>query len=404
LFSEKVKFVALSPLTNPSFRRLWLAAWFWYTSELIASTTLSWMVLELTDSPSRVALLGVSRSVPMFFFSFIAGGLADRFPKKRVMIGSQTMSLVASSSMTYILLTDQIQYWYAYLYMIVMGIIFSLDWSTRRSYYSEIFDVSKLSNVMSLESVAFTGSLMLGTFMAGSLIALVGYGYTFIVVVSMYLVGYILLLSTRILEQNRSNKSKESIGTQLTEAIKVVRLNKIIRTVILVTVLLNLFAYPYNQIVSVIARDVLGVGSVLYGVLGASAGLGSFVGSFIIASLDIRRHMRLFILGSSLMLLSLFVFAFSPVFIISSALLFLTGLGISGFSTMQPTLILGATPPEMRGRAMGVVPLAIGLGPIGVLTIGYLAEHIGAQAALALLAGTGFLLITFLRRKIEGFS
>jgi len=334
---------------------------------------------------------------PQFLLGLLAGSLADRFPKKWVMIGLQTVNLVACFSMTLMIFAGAVQSWHTFVYMLIRGTTWTVDFPVRRSYYSEIFETTMLANAMSLESVALTGSSMLGPLLGGSLISLVGYGGTYIVIVAMYLVGFILLLSLRNENGPRVPLPTGSVTTHLVEAVRMVQANRTIWAVLMVTILMNLFGFSYWQLVPVIARDVLEVGSTLYGVLGAAPGLGSLSGSLVIASRQVRRQVTLFSLGATLVLAALFSFALSPVYLLSLALLLVTGVGMSGFDTMQSTIILQATPLGMSGRAMGVLVLAIGVAPLGTFLVGQLAEVIGPQAALALLTGTGFLVLNMLR-------
>lgn len=146
-----------------------------------------------------------------------------------------------------------------------------------------------------------------------------------------------------------------------------------------------------------IARDVLGVEVALYGVLDGAAGLGALIGSLVIASRQVRRQGTLFSLGAMLMLAAVFFFALSSVYPLSLLLLFSAGVGRSGYSTMMSTIVLQAAPPALRGRMMGAVALGIGAVLLGIFLVGQLAEVIGAQAALALFTGTGFLALNMLR-------
>jgi MFS family permease len=357
---------------------------------------LSWLVLELTDSPSQVALVGVSRMAPMFLLGLVAGRLADRYPKKQVMVGLHTVNLVAIFSMLLMIFAQAVRPWHVFVYMFITGMTGTVDFSARRSYFSEFFEATRLANAISLESVALTGSRMLGPLLGGSLLSLMGFGGTYVVIAGMYLVGFTLLLSLRSHGVSRAPMPAGSVASQLVEAARMIRANRAIWAVLMVTVSVNLFGFSYQQIVPVIARDVLGVGSVLYGVLSAAAGLGELIGALVIASRQVWRQGTLFSLGATLMLAALFSFALSPVYSLSLALLFFTGVGMSGFNTMQSTIVLRAAPPEMRGRAMGAVALAIGANPLGTFLVAQLAEAVGAQAALALFTGTGFLVLNML--------
>ena len=149
--------------------------------------------------------------------------------------------------------------------------------------------------------------------------------------------------------------------------------------------------------VPVIARDTLGVGSALYGMLASSAGLGILTGTILIAGHTIIRRGTAFSIGAMLMLGAVFLFALSPFYVLSILLLLLGGLTHAGFVVMQPVLVLHSVPSALRGRAMGALALCIGVGPLGVLVIGLLAESHGATLAVTIMSGTGFILMNILR-------
>lgn len=384
-------------LSNPSFARLWWTNWLLYSARMIELVALSWLVLEVTDSPSRVALVGVSRMLPMFLLGLVAGSLADRFYKLGVLLVVQILNLIVGCVVLTLLVSGNIEVWHVYLAVFFTGTGWTLDFAARRSYYSELFAPSGLVNAVSLDTASLTGSMMVGPFLGGGLISLVGFSGTYAVMLAMYLVGFVVILSLVKVGINRNSAPKDSIVSQVVDAVRVVRGNRTIWVVFLVTAALNFFGFPYVQMVPVIARDVLGVGEVLFGVLMSSAGLGALIGSLVIASNKISRQGTVYSLGASLMLAALFLFAFSQVYVVSIVLLFLAGLGTSGFGTMQITIALRAVSAEMRGRAMGAIALGIGTSPPGMLVVGQLAEVLNPQLALALLTGSGLLVMTIMR-------
>lgn len=383
-------------LTNRSFRRLWADAWLWYVSAWMAPTVLSWLVLERTDSPSQVALVGVSRTAPVFLLGLMAGALADRYPKKWVITSAHTVNLTASLVMMVVLFAGRVQPWHVFVYIFIAGTAWTADWSARQSYYSEIFEGTRLANAVSLDIAALQGGSMIGPFLGGGLIALVGYGGTFAVMAAILLVRFPLLLSLTC-DVPRAPMSTGSLATQLVEAVRVVRANRTMWAILAVTVSLNLFGVPYTQVVPVIARDVLQVGPALYGALAGAAGLGGLSGALVIASRQVQRQGILFSVAGMLTLAALFFFALSSVYSLSLVLLFVAGAGLSGFATMQSTIALQAVAPRFRGRVMGTVAFAVGAMPLGMFLLGQLTEAIGVQMALALFAAIGFLTLNMLR-------
>jgi predicted MFS family arabinose efflux permease len=387
-------------LGNPAYARLWGANWLLYIARMMELVVLSWLVLELTDSPSRVAFLGVSRMLPMFLFGLVAGSLADRFSKVGVLVGVQVLNVTIAFLVLALLTFGNIQVWHIYVAIFLTGSGWTLDFAARRSYYSELFTPAGLINAVSLDTAALTGSMMLGPLLGGSLISLVGFSGTYAVMIVMYLMGLGAILSLVSNSIQSSSDPKKDIISQVTDAVRMVRGNRSLLSVFLVTVALNFFGFPYVQMVPVIARDVLGVDEVLFGVLMSAAGTGALIGSLVIASKQISRQGTVYIMGASLMLVALFLFAFSKVYVISVVLLFVTGLGTSGFATMQIIIALRVVAPEMRGRAMGAIALGIGASPLGMAVMGVLAEVLGTQTALALLAGSGLIVMLIMGRLL----
>ena len=167
-----------------------------------------------------------------------------------------------------------------------------------------------------------------------------------------------------------------------------------LRAVVLITVFMNLLLFPYQQLIPVVAEEVLMVGATLMGMLLAFEGLGALTGAALIASAsNMTHHGRVYFGGSMFGLLMLLLFSFSQWYGVSLALMLLLGLGTAGFGTMQATIVLLVAREDMRGRGLGIITLAIGAGPIGALMLGAIAEKLGAPIALTIIATLGLLTV-----------
>jgi predicted MFS family arabinose efflux permease len=155
---------------------------------------------------------------------------------------------------------------------------------------------------------------------------------------------------------------------------------------------MNLLLFSYVPMVPVIARDVLHVDALLMGMLQAVEGLGALVGAMWIASAArLQYHGRIFWGGSLLSLMALFLFSVSRAYIASLPILLFLGLGSAGFGTMQAAIIMLAAKEDMRGRALGVLSLAIGAGPLGSVLLGAVAEAVSPVFALRMSALLGII-------------
>ena len=379
---------------NPGYRLLWSGYLFSNVSRWMQMTMLAWLVLELTDSPLRVALVGFFGMSPMLFLGMIGGVLADRVDRRRLILASQSVSLIASVMMAVVLLLGAEQYWYAYLVMLVSGIGWALDMPSRRALLPDLMGRSGVTNAVALDSVAMHCSLLLGPVLAGTLISVVDVSGGYLAIASFQLVSVLLIRAVSLPGPPKRYGQSANIVGNLIEGFRYVRGNKVILATVWVTVFMNLLMFPYMQMVPVIAKDTLHVGPGLMGVLMGASGLGALVGAVLIASLrTITYHGRLYLGGSLVALATLLAFSLSTWYLASLPIMVILGLGTAGFGTMQATITMLVSSEEMRGRALGVMSLAIGAGPLGAVLTGAVASAYGAPFAIGLNAAIGLVLL-----------
>ena len=379
---------------NPGYRLLWSGYLFSNVSRWMQMTMLAWLVLELTDSPLRVALVGFFGMSPMLFLGMIGGVLADRVDRRRLILASQSVSLIASVMMAAVLLLGAEQYWYAYLVTLVSGIGWALDMPSRRALLPDLMGRSGVTNAVALDSVAMHCSLLLGPVLAGTLISVVDVSGGYLAIASFQLVSVLLIRAVRLPGPPKRYGQSANIVGNLIEGFRYVRGNKVILATVWVTVFMNLLMFPYMQMVPVIAKDTLHVGPGLMGVLMGASGLGALVGAVLIASLrTITYHGRLYLGGSLVALATLMAFSLSTWYLASLPIMVILGLGTAGFGTMQMTITMLVSSEEMRGRALGVMSLAIGAGPLGAVLTGAVASAYGAPFAIGLNAAIGLVLL-----------
>jgi len=396
-----------------NYRLLWGTNSTMYVSRWMQMTTLSWFVLDRTDSAFSVGLVGFFGMVPFLVLGIFGGYLADVLDRKLLIAVTQFLNLISAVIMCVLLSLDIVEYWYAYIAIIIPGLGWSLDMPSRRSLIMDIMGPQGLTNGVALDSVGMHISKMIGPALAGALIAFTGVQGSYILLSVVMAVGCLLFL--KVSQPDRPNqiaKSKISSGTasdlagsserklmrevfsNLSEGFKYAFSSQTIVAVIVITVFMNLLLFPYMQMVTVVSKNILFVGPLLMGILMASDGLGALVGSTLIASRNkMVYHGRIFLYGSILSLIALMVFSMSSWYLVSLPLLLILGIGTSGFGTMQSAIVLLVSRPELRGRALGVVTLAIGAGPIGSLVVGAVSEWIGPANALLFNSIIGLVLV-----------
>jgi MFS family permease len=390
--------------SNQNFRFLWPANFLLYVSRWMQMTLLAWFVLELTDSAWYVSLLGFFTFLPMLVLGMLGGLLADSVNRRALLVITQLVALALTITVMVLLFAGFMELWHAYAAVFITGATWALDMPARSSVIHDQLGGEGVTNGMSLDSVGMTGSTMVGPAFAGLLITLFDVKGGYVAMVAFQSVALVSLLFARIPTGYDSVFAPEKVVRNLLEGLSYARTQRVVLAIILITVVMNLMLFPIMQMVPVMARDVLNVGPGLMGVLQSASGFGSFFGSLFLASLtSFNRHGAVFLGGSVLGTLGLLIFSFSHWYGLSFVALLVMGTGVAGFAVMQMTLVMLVSRDEMRGRALGVVSLAIGVSPIGALFIGGLASAIGTANAVTVNAVTGLALLALIGLIMPSF-
>ncbi len=385
----------LRAFNDHGYLRLWISNFLSYTPRWMQMTLLAWLTLELTNSPWLVALVGFFSTMPMLVLGLFGGVLADRCNRLRLLVGLQVANVLGSMFLTMTLLTGTVQVWHGYLMIAVAGASWALGMPSRRALIIDLLGTSGLTNAVALDSVGMNGSRMLGPALGGALIAMIGITGGFIVTTVSYTLGLILLMTLRVRQAEMPTRQPQSVVRNLVEGFRYIGQSPAMMADVCITIILNFLLFPYMQMVPVLARDVLHVGPTLMGLLQSAEGFGALVGSMTLASIaSIRYHGRYFVGGSTLGLLMLIMFSISEWYVVSFPVLFLLGMGTACFGTMQATIPMLTASPEMRGRTLGVISLAIGAGPLGSLVLGAVADVVSPVFAIRAHACVGVILLS----------
>jgi len=346
------------------------------------------LTLELTDSPFLVSLVFFLRFVPMLF-GFGLGVLSERINRKHLLTSGLIVQAATALTWALLAVTGSIEFWHLAVGSFLIGIVMTSDFPVRRTMMGEIVDRSQVGRAMSLEMTSSSFFRILGPFAGGVLLGTVGAYGGFLLAALLYLVGLIIAVSTDYL-QPLSTERYTSPKTQMTQGISYIRRNEIIIGTLVVTLVVNAFGFSYMSQQPVVARQVLEVSDVLIGVLQSVEGVGMFLGAALV-TIFARPHqyIRIYMGSSLLYLLTITLFSQSNTYWASLLILFLSGIGMSGFAAMQSAIMVYTSSQEMRGRVMGSVTMFIGFGPLGALGIGMLAGFYTIATAVMITACIG---------------
>jgi MFS family permease len=287
--------------------------------------------------------------------------------------------------------------WHLAIASFLNGVGWATDNPVRRVMIGEAVGATQMGTAMSLDVGANNATRMIGPTVGGLLLA--GFGIEGVFTLSVVLYAVALLAAFRVRYRNNFPLSMtESVLTRIAEGLRLVRNDRRLIGTLTVTVIYNVFGWPFTSMVPVIGQDRLLLGPEGIGILASMDGIGAFAGAVLMAMFCRPAfYRRAYVGGVLLYLVMLTVFALVPVPAIAGAVLLFTGLGGAGFSIMQATLVYLSSPPEMRSRMLGVLSVCIGVGPVGFIALGWLANAIGAPWATAATGLTGLLMMLLTR-------
>ena len=388
-------------LAVPGYRRLWRGGLVYYHAYWFEIVATGWTVLALTGSPLLVGLVGFCRTLPMLIFGLLLGALADRLRETSLLLGVQCAGALAAAGLAVLFLLDRAPLWAICPLVAAIGCGWACDFSARRALVAQFHGPARVANALSLETMTMLGSKIAATALAGGLLTLGGarlaYGWLALV----YLAGIAAALAVRRHEVLAARLPMAAIPliALARQGWSLAVRTPVVRAVLLVTVAMNLLVFPYQQLIAVVAGDILRVGSAQMGLLAGGDGIGGIVvAGLLVTRTKGLRHGALFLGGAFGIGLLLLGLAFSRSFPLSFGLQIALGACSGAFGAMQAALIVGATTPEARARALGMLAMAIGTAPLGIVLAGALSGAIGptttlagmAILALALVGGLAF--------------
>lgn len=365
---------------------------------------IGWVTLELTDSAAMVAVVAFLRTAPFLLLGPFIGTVVQRVSYRWLIVRSQLINVLVSGTLGVLGFFEMLSFWPVAIGALLIGLGGAFDWSSRRSMVPDLVGKDRMMDAMMLENIPQNISRIVGPFLSGLILQYFGTRGCFPVLWAFYMVGFVLLFRLSDVRPRVQRLEGASPWTDLRDGIRFSWGNQRILGVLGITFFMNAFTFPFQTLLPVFTRDVLHQGPKELGLLAAGIGVGSLIGVGLVTVFKGRVSVGWVFAGSSVLSsLMIMGFALSISFPLSILLLALSGIGQAGFSVMQSSMILEATPDALRGRVMGTLVLAIGGGPPGRLQIGGLATLLGTPMALCLSAGIGALGIMWVTWRLPGF-
>nr|WP_243795485.1 MFS transporter [Saccharopolyspora gloriosae] len=372
-----------------------------------------WLVLELSGGSAGALGVAVAlQFLPTLLLTLWAGTAADRFDKRRLLIGTQIALGVCGLLLGLLDVSGIVRLWHVYAFCAVLGAFAAIDAPVRQSFVVEMVGPAQLTNAVALNSMIFNLARIVGPALAGLLITAVGTGWVFLVngISSAGVVGGLLLMNVALL--HRPDRVPKERG-QLLAGLHYVRRRPDLVAVMVLVFCVSTFGMNFESTFAVIARNVFGRDADGYGLLITMLAVGTLSGATLAARRSARAgsRLRLMVLGAAAFGLLEAVGALMPDYWSFAVMLIPVGIAVMTFTTSANSTVQLSVDPSMRGRVMGLYMLLfLGGKPLGGLASGWLAEVLGPRspvllggvASLLAAAGCGLLLWRSRRSGVAG--
>jgi MFS family permease len=345
----------------------------------------AWLIYRLTGSGALLGVLGFVGQIPIFLLSPLAGLAADRWPRQRVVIATQSASMVLAFILAALTMTGHIRVWEIIVLATLLGIVNAFDVPARQSFMIEMVGREDLINAIALNSSMFNLARVAGPAIAAGLVAVVGEGWCFLLNGLSYLAVIAGLFLMRIQKRIAVHDDAAPLE-KLREGLRFARHTKPIRALLVLVAIVSFMALPYTVLMPIFAVQILHGGVNAYGWLMGAVGFGAMFGALALAMRhELRGLGKVVAYAATGLGASLALFSASHWYWVSFMILIVSGFTMMMQFTATNTLIQSMVPDQLRGRVMSLYSMMfLGMSPFGSLLAGALADRIGAPVTMAI--------------------
>lgn len=381
-------------LSVPAYRDMWLSMLVSFGGLQIAIVSRGYLAYDLSGSAGILGLVGVAMGLPMLFFSPIAGVLADRLDKRRLLISTQLFMFAVSLLLAILIHTGLIAIWHLVVFGFLQGIGFSLHMPTRSSLIPALVGRERLGNAIALNNSGRNMMTIVGPAIAGIVIVTPGLGTAgaFDITALCYAAAALFIMRLpKTLDKDKKDVA-EKFTSQMFDGFHYVFTERTLLLLLSLAFIPLLLGRPYQMLLPVFQADVLGVDARWLGFLNAATGAGGLLGSLLVAYFSASQHAKLLqIVFGAFFGVSLLLFAYTTWLPLSLVLVGIVGLAANAYMSLNNTLVMLQTDQAYYGRVMSIYMMTFSLMPLAGYPMGLLVDRWSAPQVVGI-AGAVILL------------
>jgi MFS family permease len=380
-------------LADGAFVRLWAAGGMTNSMRWVEMLVSGLFAYELTGSAFAVSLVLMSRALPMLTAGALAGALAESLDRKRLLMAGQAATAAGAIVIAILSATGSLALWHLFLNGLLGGLVWTNELATRRRMVAEAAGAHRIVQAVAFDTMTGSTTRMVGPLAGGIFYQTVGVTAAYVIASAFYVLAFMLVMGVSHTQERRMLVARRLVG-DVAEALRIALSMPALRLVLGITIAMNVFGFSYTAILPAFGAVAFQASPVQIGVLAAAEPFGALLAGLAIALRRGPPPGRLaFALGSAGFLAVLCVAALAPGLWLAALLLMLGGIGTACFASLQTGLVMMQAPIEARSRILGLTTTCIGMGPIGVLLVGALADAFGPRAAIAGMAVAGLVAV-----------
>jgi MFS family permease len=375
----------LAPFRFHDFRLLWFGLLISNLGTWMQITTLGYVVVAMAGTASLaslyVGILGASSAVPVVLLSPIAGFVADRFPRRRVLLITNSAQVVIALVLALLTTVHALQLWEIFVLAGLRSTTQAFDAPARQSWVPLLVPREYVGNAIGLNSIAFNGPSVIGPPIAGLLILAVGEAVSFYAnaIATFAVIGALIFMAP----SPPSSTKREGVLASILAGLRFLFNHSVLRQVVLLLLITCLLVRPYQQLLPAYAAHVVFVDARGLGALLAATGVGAIAGSLVTAIVGSRRRAAVWFASAAVMSLGTVVLGLVHIYAVALGVLVVIGAATLSFAGSSNVLLQTLSPDDMRGRAISVFSMVmLGAVPAGSLLLGSVATVIGLPRAM----------------------
>ncbi|MGE5631880.1 MAG: MFS transporter [Caulobacteraceae bacterium] len=362
----------------------------------------TWLVFSVTDSSFLLGLLETVRFLPITVFSLFAGVVIDKYPKRTILIITQTASMLLAFILSSLVFTHLVRYEYILVLALILGFANTFDIPARQSFTVEMTGKDDLMNAIALSSVTFNLVRIAGPAVGALVLAYLGADWCFLLNGISFMAVITSLIRIEDRSYVREKAQDDNMLTEIKDGLKYIAKERSLFLTILLTVIVGVFVLNYDVLIPVFVKNVLHQSEKVYGLLISSMGVGSLLGALIISAKSKSGPGMKFLIGSSLVeSVLLILIGLTRVYYFTAILLVISGMFNMWFSTISSATLQLTSKDEYRGRVMSAYSLVYaGTAPLGYMFAGAMADKLGADTVFSMSGMITIALIVLLIRML----